>query len=191
MKLDGLDITDKLWKYINDKIVILGHDFSDVDSIVSGVMLEYMLDVDGFDVSFCILDKEIPNETKEILSKYDFDASRYIKDINEIQADHYILVDHHNRDLDKDIILIVDHHPTNIKINAELIFNKNISSTALYLLEENENYINIKNTKLIFLATMLDTASFNSTKSRDIDKEYIINECKKYGIDYNKLYKQF
>jgi len=189
MKLDGIDITDILWKYVKDKIVILGHDFSDVDSIISGVMLEYLLDFDGFNASFCILDKDISSETKEILSRYNFDATRYIKNINEIEADHYILVDHHNRELDKDIILVVDHHPSDIRINAELVFNKNISSTALYLLEENQDYFSKQKIELIFLATMLDTASFNSTKSRDIDKEYVISECKKLNIDYDKLYK--
>lgn len=190
MRLDNIDITDKLWKYVNDKIVILGHDCIDVDSIVSGAILEYILEVDGFDVEFCILDKELSLESKQLLSHYGFDPSKYIKDISEIDAKHYILVDHNQRNLDKDVILVIDHHPTSKKSNVELYFNKNISSTALYILMNNKDYLNKKDRELIFLATMLDTASFHSTKGREIDKEYIINQCKEFDINYDKLYKE-
>ena len=187
MKLDNIDITQLLEKYKNNKIVILGHDYADVDSIVSGVMLEHILKTDGFDVTFSILDKRISVESKELLAHYDFDPSDYIK---EVKGDYYILVDHHERELDKDIILVVDHHPTSKMINSELVFNKEISSTALYLLMNNKEYFNKQSRELVFLATMLDTASFHSTKGREIDKEYIINDCNEFNIDYEKLVKE-
>jgi inorganic pyrophosphatase/exopolyphosphatase len=189
MIMDEINIINSLSKYSSNKIAILGHDFSDTDSIVSGVMLEHILRKEGFNINFYITDKKISAETDEILSKYNFDHYSYIKDLKDIEADYYILVDHHNRKLDKDIILIIDHHPTDMDINSPLVFNTNISSTALYILKGNESYFNKNQIELIFLATMLDTASFNSTKSRNIDKMYLMDKCRKLDIDYDRLYK--
>lgn len=36
---------------------------------------------------------------------------------------------------------------------------------------------------------MVDTASFHSSKSRDIDKEWVKKMCFDYNIDYDDIYK--
>lgn len=42
--------------------------------------------------------------------------------------------------------------------------------------------------RLAILATLVDTASFHSTKSREEDKEWIFYLCNKYNFNYDELY---
>lgn len=187
MILDGININELLDK--NQKIIILGHECPDVDSIVSGYLLEKCLLKSGYEAKFYILDKEINKETLEILKKYNFDASYYQNNFFEDEANAYFLVDHNERNINGEIIGIIDHHPTSKKIDIECYFNNPISSTALYICKENENLLNKEDIELAIVATMLDTCSFNSTKGRDEDKKWVINKCNELGLDYNELYK--
>lgn len=188
MIIDGVNIIDKLEKYRNEKIVILGHEYPDVDSIISGYLLEKVLLKAGFNASFCITDKVISKESLDFLTKYDFDASRYQRQINHDDNTKYILVDNNSRICKGDIISIIDHHPVRKTFNLDLYFNKPISSTALYICKNNESLFDKKDLTLAVLATMLDTASFNSTKARDEDKIWVLNMCEKLNLDYDKLY---
>ena len=187
MIIDKINFIDRLAKYQNDKIIILGHDKVDVDSVVSGYLLEKVLANNGYNVTFCITDKIISKETNDILKEFDFDASKYQREFVDTEDTKYILVDHNERNLKGEIIAIIDHHPTSKKIDLELYFNKAISSTSLYLCKGNEEF-NKEDITFAALAAMLDTASFNSTKGREEDKLWVIDKCKQLGIDYNKLY---
>jgi len=82
MLIDGINIIEKIEKYSDNKIIVLGHEYSDVDSIISGYLMSKVLSKNGFDASFCITDKVVSNETKDILNSYGFDVSRFIKDID-------------------------------------------------------------------------------------------------------------
>ena len=53
-----------------------------------------------------------------------------------------------------------------------------------------EDLLDVNDLKLAIVATMLDTASFHSTKGREEDKKWVVNLCNKYGFDYDELYKQ-
>lgn len=184
MIIEGVNLIDKLSKYKNDKIVILGHDCVDVDSIISGYLLEKILVSEGYNASFCILDKEITKESLDLCKEYGFDANVYRRNIN---GNKFILVDHNERKVDGEIITIIDHHPTSKRSDVSLYFNSDISSTSLYICKNNERYFDAKDIELAILALMLDTASFHSTKGREIDKEWVIDACKKYNLDYGRL----
>lgn len=187
--IDEVNIINKLEKYRDNKIIILGHEHPDVDSIVSGYLLEKVLLKEGFNASFCITDKTISKESLDFLNRYDFDASKYQFQINHDNNTKYILVDNNSRICQGEIIAIIDHHPISEKFNIEMYFNKPISSTALYICKNNEYLFDKKDITLAILATMLDTASFNSTKSREEDKVWVLNMCQKLNLDYDKLYK--
>lgn len=189
MIIDKVNIVEKLDKYRNNKIIILGHEYSDVDSIISGYLLEKCLVNNGFDVTYCLTDKVISKETENILKDYDFDAIKYQRDFNDSKDIKYILVDHNTRNLKGEIILIIDHHPTSNEINTELYFNKQISSTSLYLCKGNETEFDKQDITLAILAAMLDTASFNSTKAREEDNIWTLKKCEELSVDYNKLYR--
>ena len=188
MLIDGVNIIEKLNKYKDDTIVVLGHEYSDVDSIISGYLMAKVLNDFGFNASFCITDKVISNETKDILNSYGFDASIYQKDIDYSSNPKFILVDHNNRKLDGEIIMILDHHPISHNIDLELYFNKSISSTSLYLCKGNEHLFSKEDITLAILAATLDTASFNSTKAKEEDKRWCLSMCDELGINYDKLY---
>lgn len=186
--IDNFSLIESLERYKNNKIVILGHDVVDVDSIVSGYLLEKILLNKGFNACFCITDREISKESLDILKGYNFDVNVYKKEFNDDESLKYILVDHNERNLNGEIIAIIDHHPTLKNKNINLYFNKQISSTSLYLCVGNEELFEKEDIELAVLASMLDTASFNSTKAREEDKIYCINMCKKYNLDFDKLY---
>lgn len=174
-----------------NKLIILGHENPDVDSIVSGVLLEKILLKKGYDAEFIIPDKFIEDEVLLICLKHDLDPAKYMKTIDFNDKDNkYILVDHNERKLSGEIVCIIDHHPTSKEINIEHYYNNKISSTAALIGMANEEYLNEYDLKLAVLATLIDTASFHSTKSRLEDEIWVKYICDKYSLNYNRLYKE-
>lgn len=174
-----------------DKIIILGHENPDVDSIVSGYLLEKVLTIKGYSAEFVIPDGKIEQESLDICRKYNLEPTRFKKsiDLNDKNA-QYILVDHDERNVAGCIKCVIDHHP-NGKENIEgKYYNKKISSTACYVCQGNENLLSKEDLLLAAVATMVDTASFNSTKGREEDKKWVLELCETYGFDYDKLYKE-
>lgn len=175
-----------------DKIIILGHENPDVDSIVSGYLLEKILKKKGYNVEFVIPDMVIADETRDICRRYGLEPSKFMRKIDLKEKDgKYILVDHYERDLGGEIVCIIDHHPASKEIMIKNYYNnEDISSTALYICLDNENLLDEFDLKLVVVATLVDTASFHSTKGRYIDKEWVINICNKYNFNYDELDKE-
>ena len=65
-----------------DKIIILGHENPDVDSIVSGYLLEKILNKKGYNCKFIIPDKIISNDTYELCIKYRIDPSKFMEELD-------------------------------------------------------------------------------------------------------------
>lgn len=173
------------------KIIILGHENPDVDSIVSGYLLEKIMKQKGYNVEFVIPDKEISQETIDICIKNSLNPTKFQKTINLKDPNiNYILVDHNQRKLEGKIICIIDHHPIINNIAFKNYYNTLASSTASYICKGNEFLLEKQDLKLAILATLIDTASFHSTKSREEDKIWAIDLCKTYNLDYSELYKQ-
>ena len=59
MIIDGVNIIEKLDKYKKNNIIVAGHDYSDVDSIVSGYLLSKILNNNGYKTSYILTDKII------------------------------------------------------------------------------------------------------------------------------------
>lgn len=173
------------------KIIILGHENPDVDSIVSGYLLEKILLKKGYNVEFVIPDENIEEETLSICLRNNLNPKQFMKemDFND-KTNKYILVDHNERNVSGEIICIIDHHPTSKEINMNHYYNKKVSSTAILISKDNENLLNEYDLKLAVLATLVDTASFHSTKGKVEDQLWVKNICEKYNIDYHKLYKE-
>lgn len=174
-----------------EKIIVLGHENPDVDSIVSGYILEKIIRKKGYNTEFIIPDEKIEKDTLDICKRYGLNPMKYQKKINlNDKKTKYILVDHHERTLEGEIICIIDHHPTSKEIKIENYHNNRVSSTACYICQGNEELLDEFDLCLAILATIIDTASFHSTKSREEDKIWTINICNKYNLDYDKLYKE-
>ena len=75
-----------------NKIIILGHENPDVDSIVSGYLLEKIMLNMGYDVKYIIPDKEISNSERRKLSTFpDIKLnSEYISKVDKYFLDHFL-----------------------------------------------------------------------------------------------------
>ncbi len=168
------------------KYFILGHSNPDVDSIVSGILMEKLLKDDVDNVKFIIPDKEIDDNTREILGNYGINVDDYLGDI---EAGKYILVDHHQDDRinEDDVIAVYDHHPYDDRSDIELYLNEDVSSTASLICQNDEAMFSKKDIELAVLATYVDTVAFHSTRSKDDDYTWCLNMINKYNIDEDKL----
>lgn len=169
------------------KYVILGHENPDVDSIISGYLLEKIMLKKGYDVEFVIPDKEISVESENICNKYKLYVGDYQKDNLEKNA-KYILVDHNKREVPGEIVGIIDHHPCD-NVSVEYSKIEKASSTACMIALECEKLLGKKDIELACLATFVDTVSFHSTKTRKSDINWINEMCTKYDFDYDKMYR--
>ena len=171
------------------KYVILGHENPDVDSLVSGYLLENIMKKKGYDVSFCIPDKSIAADSDRICTKYKMNLNKYM--VDELEKDaKYILVDHFDRDVPGEIVAILDHHPTNKDMSSIPYYrNEKISSTACMIAKECINDLTKKDIELACLATFVDTVSFHSTKTVKSDISWINEMTTKYDFDYDEMYR--
>lgn len=173
-----------------DKLIILGHENPDVDSIISGYLLEKILKTKGYNAEFVIPDEKIEEETLDICIRNGLNPAKYQKKIDNNSNVKYILVDHNERELPGEVIAIIDHHPTSKDIKIKEYYNDKISSTACFICQHNEDILNKFDLSLAVLATLIDTVSFHSTKSRVEDENWVIDLCNKYNINYEELYKE-
>lgn len=172
-----------------DKLIILGHDNPDVDSIISGILLEYYINHHTpYHGEFVIPDKALDKETISICDKFKIDYKKYQRPLRQNDK-LIILVDHHERTIkNTEIIAILDHHPTTKENSCSIYINQKISSTAALITQKREDFFPKDLLRLSLLATYVDTASFNSTKSRQEDKIWAEKLIKKLNFDEKELY---
>ena len=173
------------------KIIILGHENPDVDSIVSGYLLQKIMKKKGYSSEFVIPDNKIEQATLDICRKNRLEPTKFMRKIDlENPESKYILVDHNERELGGKIVCIIDHHPTDKEPDIDNYYNQKISSTACYICQGNEDLLTKEDLRLAIIATMVDTASFHSTKGRKEDKEWVLNICDSHDLNYAELYKE-
>ena len=171
------------------KYVILGHENPDVDSLISGYLLEKIMKKMGYDVSFCITDKSIASDSEKICNKYNLYVGEYYVDSLPINA-KYILVDHNERSVPGDIVAVLDHHPTpNDKSKVSYYRNERVSSTACMIVKDCEELLDKHDIELACLATFIDTVSFHSTKTNKKDISWVNEMVTKYDLDYDEMYR--
>lgn len=167
--------------------IILGHENPDVDSIVSGVLLEHYLTRQGKSAKFIIPDRKLDDESVSICLSFGLDPREYQQEAPK-QKEQYILVDHHERNVFGEIVGVIDHHPTMQTYSYPFYQNENASSTACLLVKKNEEHYTKDEIELAILATMVDTVSFHSSKTHNEDIDWVHAMCDKYGFDFSKMY---
>lgn len=175
------------------KIIILGHENPDEDSVISGFLLQNLLNRRKLGVSFqfVIPDLIIEQEVIDICENYGLDVTRFQKEIDLSNPEQeYILVDHHDRDISGKIIAVIDHHPSFVEVKSiPHYLNQPASSTSCLICQGREDEFRREELELAMVAAMIDTASFHSTKTRKSDKDWVLSLCKKLSINYDQLYK--
>lgn len=168
------------------KYIIIGHENPDLDSIVSGYLLEKLLTSQGKQAEFIIPDQTISEENLFLCNIINLDAKKFQKPLPKGEYS-YILVDHHDRTTPGTLKAIIDHHPANKKINCPEYHNVPSSSTSLLIVKNNEKYFSKDDILGAVLASMVDTAAFHSAKAQESDITWCKNQCEKYGFNYNEL----
>ncbi|MBQ2409065.1 MAG: DHH family phosphoesterase [Bacilli bacterium] len=171
-----------------DKITILGHKNPDVDAVISGILMKKLLNYYNYDAEFVIPDPYLDFETYELLKKYNIDMKKYRRNLTQ-NDNLFFLVDHTNNNFAPNVIGIIDHHNEILKKTPEYYINKNASSTAMIIYDLNPDIFDKNDLELIVLANMVDTASFNSSKTRKIDIAKTLEIIKDNNLDYEKIYK--
>ena len=167
--------------------VILGHENPDVDSIVSGVLLERYLNRHGKEAKFIIPDLYLDKESVDLCLSYGIDPREHQESLSS-DNNQYILVDHHERDVLGDIVGVIDHHPTVQKYSYPYYRNEEASSTVCLLVKGMEKEFTRDEVLLALLATMVDTISLHSSKTKEEDIKWVKETCQKYQFDFHKLY---
>lgn len=171
------------------KYIILGHENPDLDSLVSGYLLEKLLTSQGKQAEFIIPDQIISNENLSLCESINLDPKKYQKPLPK--EDHsYILVDHHEREVPGHIEVIIDHHPTEKNITCPIYYNVPSSSTSLLIVKDNEDCFSKEDIKAAIFAAMVDTVAFHSAKAVSSDITWCQEQCQKYGFNYNDLLTQ-
>ena len=170
--------------------IILGHENPDVDSIVSGYLLEKVMTRSGYSAKFIIPDQKLDEESVAICNRYGLDVTTYQGNLPTNPKQKYILVDHHERSVNGPIVAIIDHHPTIQKIDVPYYCNEPSSATACLIVKGQEELFCKEDIQLAILATLVDTASFHSVKTQQADVEWVNQMVSHYHLPYEQLYRE-
>ena len=169
--------------------IIIGHDNPDVDSILSGILLDRIIKKNGLSSSFIIPDKNIESDTLGVLKFLGIDFSSFQSSIPQDNVD-YILVDHHDRVLPKKPYMIIDHHPDHEFVTDNKFYiNSFSSSTSCIIGKKFENLLDRDDMILILVSALVDTASFHSKKTNPDDTNWLLSKCREFSINIDDYYK--
>lgn len=172
------------------KKVILGHLKPDVDSILSGILLETILNKDNNNYKYIIPDEKIDLDTFNIIKSLGIDIS-YYQNIPIESNDELILVDHNEETrFNNPIIAIYDHHPdiSNRKDTKIKYLNRQSCSTTTIIAQEYFKYMTKETITLALIGALVDTASFHSSKTNKEEEIWLKEKCQEFGIDFDKYY---
>ena len=164
------------------KLIILGHENPDNDSIVSGYLLEKIMKQLGYDVEFIIPD-EISEENIMLANYLGINPTKYQKPLPKNPDDKYILVDHHERIVSGEIVAIIDHHPTEKEITCKHYQNERACSTSCIIARNFTRRLSLDDIKAACFSAMVDTAAFHSNKTTVSDYNWVQYMCKKFNFN--------
>lgn len=167
-------------------ITILSHKNPDVDSMISGVLMQKLLRSRGHDANYVIPDKTISEESAAICLKYGIDPAEYQGEVPEDA--NLFLVDHHETEVPGKVIGIIDHHPTNKEIQCGFYRNRASCSTAMLIYKFGPSVFEPEDIKRVAIANLIDTNAFSSTKTVQADAEWTKRACEENGFDYQEIY---
>jgi len=193
------------------KIVIIGHNNPDGDSVGGSLGLYNVLIKTGNDVSVIMPSKPndflqwLPNQEDIVVFKEQEKlASRLLEDAEiifcvDFNSSHRVDIAQKNLEEAKAIKFLIDHHPEP-ETDAEFIFSDTIVSSASELVYEFiketdlNKFLNKDAATCIFTGIMTDTLNFSVNSSRQ-ETFAIVGELLTYKIDkdfiYDKVYNNY
>lgn len=170
------------------KIYIVGHNYSDADSIFSSYILSKVLQHKGINAYFAILDSYGDYNDKEKAIINDFLQEKPVK-ISE--NNYFILVDHNNLDgLDIERVLgAFDHHIITGEVYDTIEMEYASTGLLLYdLFKDDYNFSEFERT-LIYLTVLTDTDYLVSNRYSSFDEELVTELGIK--LDVSNLQKKY
>ncbi len=174
------------------EVTIIGHDNIDVDSVLSGVLLERLCKYLKLNVHFEILQLVNKDETYEIINKLTGINMETYEKVEEDNDRSLFLIDHYETKHNGRVVGCIDHHPTEKKNTYEFSYVRNCTATAylIYELMQVSNYpLTAEDAKLIVVAMMVDTTAFRSSKAIPKEVEEAKSLTKRFDLDYEYLEK--
>ena len=170
------------------RMTVVGHDFSDVDSVASCLLLKKYLEYFEVKVTVAMFTEPM-SKTLEMLSAVGVPFS---VEVTSPKGDEQLfLVDHHETPYDLKVVGCIDHHPTEAKYDYPVYINQKASSTAFMILEMMEaDGVPLEpcDYAMAVLSVYCDTQSLKSTKLVKDDVPRIQELIAKYNLDEKYLY---
>ncbi len=174
------------------KKFVVGHKSPDTDSVVSAIMLSWLLNEQGDSYTPSIAG-EVNKETELVLSLFDYEKPEVVNEEGNEDSE-FFLVDHNDLKQSiakpENIIGILDHHLiAGLKTSLPIYFRVEpvgSTSTLVYkLIKENNLAINGKQAGLLLAGIISDTLNLTSptTTTEDIDYLYELKELSKVDTE--------
>ena len=170
------------------KIVVTGHDLPDNDSIISAVMLRYLLARLGVEA---VIKFGTRPDNVTLRDQTELDNLGGITFDGFDEGDRLILVDHHVCFYNNRVIGCVDHHTTPPEANFDfnLVVKASSCGRVIYDMASAAGVADDYLERLGVISVYLDTQSCKSPKFNQSDLPWLADGIERLGIDEKKIIK--
>ncbi len=172
------------------RILLLGHDRADADSVLSCMLMRRFLHVSGTEAAVA-MPGGIDRDTPALLRALEIEMPKEAQTVLQTGAsDGLILLDHNRTEHPGKVLLAIDHHPLAQSTgDYPKWIEPAVSACALLIwrLLDGIGAADREATYLAVCAAYLDTFAFGSTKTAPADVEWCAAMCKKYGFDAARI----
>lgn len=144
-------------------LVLTGHDRADVDSAVSCVLMQRLLDAWGLKSRIALCEPD--GQSRRVLARFSIDTQALAGETTA--QDALILVDHHQTAHAGQVIACIDHHPTDYPPDFPFVWIGESGACAamvLHLMQEAGVRVTPEDERLAVTALYLDTIALRSAK---------------------------
>lgn len=171
------------------RIAVTGHDGADVDSVVSCVLVQRLLQ--RWQIPCRIALNAPDRQSRRVLAHFGIDAALLEGETNP--EDCLILVDHHQSARPGKVIACVDHHPTAYPPVYPYVQIENSGACAvmvLRLMQEAGVSVTPEEERMAIAALYLDTIALRSAKITKEEAAWGRSEADRLGLDVAWLEKE-
>ena len=172
----------KLLKQAKGRITVTGHDGADVDSVISCVLVQRLLERWHIPCEIALAAPD--QQSRRVLERFGIDVQALEKETQT--GDCLILVDHHQSARPGKVIACIDHHPTDYPPDFPYVQLEESGACAvmvLHLMQEAGIPVTPQDEQMAITALYLDTIALKSTKISREEAAWGESEAKRLGLD--------
>ncbi len=165
------------------RIVLLGHDAPDVDSIISCVLFKALCGFWKIEAQIVIPDAP-DGQSSRVLPRFGVEPNAFVGTIEA--GDQLVLLDHHQTQHPGRIAVCVDHHPTACPPEADFVWIGESGACAKMVFELMERAgmpLTKQQRELAVCALYLDTIALRSAKILPEEAQWARQEAERLGMD--------